>query len=124
MEWCDDGSLVFKPNGMRRGNYVLLRLNNDEILLGQVVKFQYIGKSSKIQTRYTYDSVIFGINDSVECLLDPSYIVCLDDGSLKPVFYPYFISTENYICHIKENFINHGETSSINVELIRPFLNE
>ena len=46
VEWDDDGSPAFTPNGINRGNVVVLIIDT-QIIIGQVIKFRYIANLQK-----------------------------------------------------------------------------
>lgn len=109
-EWNDDGSNIFRPNGIKRRQFVVVKLSGFSLIIGQVIKFQYIGMKSIPKRRYTYDSMIFGINENVEMQLAPAFEVEKNSSHLKPLDYTDFIPCKNYLCHIRKDAINMSST--------------
>ena len=103
-DWVDDSSNIFCPNGLRRGQMIVMKLGNEKLICGQVVKFQYNAGIKKKQ-RYTYDSVIFGINKDVEIQLAPAYLI-QNCAKLEPAFCPFYLKCESYVCHVSEEALD------------------
>lgn len=54
-------SNISKANGIHREDYVVTRFRN-HLMFGQVLKFRYTSAKTKISSKYTLSSVIFGKN--------------------------------------------------------------
>lgn len=108
-QWEDDGSRIFKPNGIKRGQWIMMRWSDENLLLGQVIKFQYAKQTSKLKKRYTYESVIFGVNTGTEVQLAPRYLVNRS-GAMIDEFSRNYTGIENYICHIRHNVLDFEES--------------
>ena len=109
-KWDDDGSNVFKPNGINKGNIIAMTINDNEMIIGQVLKFQYKQIKGKlltnIQKRYSYQSLIFEINKNVEILLSPIFQLNNTNTELKEICSFDYIDSNNYVCHIRNSEID------------------
>ena len=112
VKWDDDGSKIFKPNGINRGNVVAMKNDKNEIFVGQVLKFQYKQSGSKplttIQKRYSYHSLIFDVNKIVEIQLAPIFQMNYYNESLIEIHSMAYIDSVNYLCHIRSSEIDFG----------------
>ena len=114
--WEDDGSNIYQPNGLKRGQFVVLKTDELGLICGQVIKFQYSNKTSNTTRRYTYSSMIFGTNEGVEVQLPPAFQINELFPQLNPLSFTNFIQTSKYLCHIRESSLNLVECNFSNIE--------
>lgn len=103
--WEDNGTCVFRPNGVKRGQWIVLSIKGQHIL-GQALKFGYEGKKTKTDRRYTYDAVIFGVNEGVSVLLSPSFQLGRTGQLSEKESFSVWFKLSAYVCHIRDSAIN------------------
>jgi hypothetical protein len=52
---------------------IVVKDQTQNIMVGQVIKFQYSNEKKKALRRYTWEAVIFELNKNVEMFLSPIY---------------------------------------------------
>jgi hypothetical protein len=93
---------VLKINGIAIGNIIVVECEN--ILVGQVIKFQYINEKNQTSKRYSWEVVFFDLNKNIEMCLSPIYE--FDNGKFVRKPSMMFLPCTSYICHINTKQVN------------------
>lgn len=103
--WDDDGSDVFKPNGVKPGQWIVVKKGNS-LRLGYVLKFQYMNAKNKLAKSYTYKSAIFNVNQGVELLLSPCFSLNKSSGCFNDLNGWNYFPLEAYVCTLRESVVD------------------
>jgi hypothetical protein len=106
---------------------IVVKDQTQNIMVGQVIKFQYSNEKKKALRRYTWKAVIFELNKNVEVFLSPTYE--LTNRKFQYQFsYPAMIIflCNLYVCHINMKTIEPSkeEISREILKLVRNFVKQ